>query len=202
MDMGQKIYYLRTQKGLTLEELGNKVGVGKSTVRKWENGMIANMRRDKILKVAEALGTSPSYLMGWEKPEPSPAVYEDNTYAGGILSGQMIPDNCLNPEKIMDSISKADFYLVAKDDSMINARIHDGDIVFVQKQEEVSNGEIAAVILNNEKTASIRRVYYYAKEKLLILKPENPSFEDLIFLGHDLKNARIIGKVIAFQSVI
>lgn len=72
MDMGQKIYNLRTQKGMTLEELGNLVGVGKSTVRKWENGMIANMKRDKILKVSEALGTSPAYLMGWEEPESSP----------------------------------------------------------------------------------------------------------------------------------
>lgn len=202
MDMGQKIYYLRTQKGLTLEELGNMVGVGKSTVRKWENGMIANMRRDKILKVAEALGTSPSYLMGWEKPEPTLALPKGSSYAENIPVGQTLPDNYLNPEKIEDNIAKADFYLVAKDDSMINARIHDGDIVFVHKQEQVNNGEIAAVILNNERTASLRRVYYYAKEKVLILKPENPSFEDSIFMGQDLRNARIIGKVIAFQSMI
>lgn len=67
MDMGQKIYNLRAQKGMTLEELGNKVGVGKSTVRKWENGIIANMKRDKISKVAEALDTTPAYLMGWEE---------------------------------------------------------------------------------------------------------------------------------------
>lgn len=71
MEMGQKIYNLRIQKGLTLEELGNMVGVGKSTVRKWENGMIANMKRDKILKVSEALDTTPAYLMGWEEEEKS-----------------------------------------------------------------------------------------------------------------------------------
>lgn len=68
MNMGEKIKSLREEKGMTLEELGNKIGVGKSTVRKWETGMIANMKRDKILKVAEALNTSPGYLMGWEKP--------------------------------------------------------------------------------------------------------------------------------------
>lgn len=67
MDMGSKIHLLRTQNNMTLEELGNKVGVGKSTVRKWENGIIANMKRDKILKVAEALNTSPAYLMGWKE---------------------------------------------------------------------------------------------------------------------------------------
>lgn len=65
MDMGEKIKSLRLQKGMTLEELGEKVGVGKSTVRKWENGIIANMRRDKIAKIADALETSPAYLMGW-----------------------------------------------------------------------------------------------------------------------------------------
>ena len=66
MDMGEKIKSLREQRGMTLEELGNKVGVGKSTVRKWETGMIANMRRDKIAKVANALDVEPAYLMGWE----------------------------------------------------------------------------------------------------------------------------------------
>ena len=66
MEMGEKIYNLRKEKGLTLEELGNLVGVGKSTVRKWEKGMIANMKRDKISKLASALNVSPAYLMGWE----------------------------------------------------------------------------------------------------------------------------------------
>lgn len=67
MDMGQKIKFLREQQNMTLEELGNKVGVGKSTVRKWENGIIANMRRDKIAKIATALNCSPAYIMGWEE---------------------------------------------------------------------------------------------------------------------------------------
>lgn len=67
MNMGQKIKMLRENKGMTLEELGNKVGVGKSTVRKWETGMIANMRRDKISKLAKALGVSSSYLMDWDE---------------------------------------------------------------------------------------------------------------------------------------
>lgn len=61
-----KIKQLRKQHGLTLEEVGNAVGVGKSTVRKWETGDIANMRRDKIASLAEALHTTPGYLMGWE----------------------------------------------------------------------------------------------------------------------------------------
>ena len=70
--MAQRIMKLRKEKGLTLEQVAAVVGVGKSTVRKWENGIIANMRRDKIAGLAKALGTTPEYLMGWEEKESSP----------------------------------------------------------------------------------------------------------------------------------
>ena len=65
--MAQKIKDLRQQRGMTLEQVANIVGVGKSTVRKWETGMIANMKRDKIAALAQALGTTPAYLMGWKE---------------------------------------------------------------------------------------------------------------------------------------
>ena len=71
-NMAQRIRELRKEKGLTLEQVADIVGVGKSTVRKWETGMIANMKRDKIASLAKALGTTPEYLMGWDKKENSP----------------------------------------------------------------------------------------------------------------------------------
>ena len=71
--MAQRIKTLRQEKNLTLEQVADVVGVGKSTVRKWETGMIANMRRDKIADLAKALGTTPAYLMGWEEKESSPS---------------------------------------------------------------------------------------------------------------------------------
>lgn len=78
--MAQRIKALRQEKGLTLEQVADIVGVGKSTVRKWETGMIANMRRDKIADLAKALGTTPAYLMGWKeedtKKEDSPSEPE------------------------------------------------------------------------------------------------------------------------------
>lgn len=69
--MGNRIKELRKAKGLTLEQVGDAVGVGKSTVRKWETGMIANMRRDKIASLAKVLGTTPAHLMGWKEKEIS-----------------------------------------------------------------------------------------------------------------------------------
>lgn len=73
LDMAKRIKELRLSLNLTLEEVANQVGVGKSTVRKWETGMIANMKRDKIAALAKALHTTPTYLMGWsDEPELPP----------------------------------------------------------------------------------------------------------------------------------
>ena len=66
MKIGEKIKKLRLENEMTLEELGQKVGVGKSTVRKWETGMITSMRFDKIIKLADVFHCSPSYLLGFE----------------------------------------------------------------------------------------------------------------------------------------
>ena len=77
MEMKDKIKQRREELGLTLEEVGNIVGVGKSTVRKWETGDIANMRRDKIAKLAVALHTTPAYLLGYEEVEKTAAQKSD-----------------------------------------------------------------------------------------------------------------------------
>ena len=113
MEIGEKIKVLREEKGMTLEELGKKVGVGKSTVRKWETGIIANMRRDKIAKVAAALGVDPAYLMGWED-EPIEIQYsslsshnseELSRYAEYLYLAerQLVTDN--NSDKYIDFIT-------------------------------------------------------------------------------------------------
>lgn len=92
----------------------------------------------------------------------------------------------------------ADFCLKAKGDSMVNARIFDGDIVFIKRQPMVENGDIAAVIINDE--ATLKRVTYFKEQNMLILKPENPAYKDLIFMDGALDQIRILGKAIAFQS--
>lgn len=80
--ISNRIKTLRISKGLTLEQVGNAVGVGKSTVRKWETGMIANMKRDKIASLASALGTTPAYLMGWKEDESEISPHEDKLTEG------------------------------------------------------------------------------------------------------------------------
>ena len=92
----------------------------------------------------------------------------------------------------------ADFCLIARGDSMIGARIHDGDEVFIQQTDLVNNGEIAAVIIDDE--ATLKRVYYYPEESKIVLSPENPHYEPLEFVGEELNQIRILGRAVAFQS--
>lgn len=210
MEMGKKIHELRMQKGMTLEELGNIVGVGKSTVRKWENGIIANMKRDKILKVSVALGVSPAYLMGWQESTDEEIISLNNVHPIELKRFPMLGDIACGVPKYTNEDREsyvmagtninADFCLRASGDSMVGARILDGDIVFIRKQDMVENGEIAAVVVNNDSEVTLKRLYYYPDKGLLILKPENPAYEDLIFSGNELNQVHVLGKAMAFQS--
>lgn len=74
MELYEKIKARRLELGLTLEDVGNIVGVGKSTVRKWETGNIADMKRDKIALLSKALKVSPLFIMGIDEESPGPSI--------------------------------------------------------------------------------------------------------------------------------
>lgn len=202
---GEKIKALRTEHNLTLEQVGNAVGVGKSTVRKWENGMIVNMRRDKIADLAKVLHTTPAYLMGWKDELQIDNLFRIETrkfpLLGNIACGTPIfadDDKELYVEA--GSGIDADFCLRAKGDSMIGARIFDGDIVFIRQQEMVNDGEIAAVLIEDE--ATLKRVQYNHEDNELLLFAENPKYKTMRFSGEELNHIRILGRAVAFQSDI
>ena len=202
-----RIRELRAKHGLTLEQIAQQVGVGRSTVRKWETGIIENMRRDKIAKLAAALHTTPGYLMGWtDEPEssvpanviPFPAM-ERTPLLGAIACGSPI----MAQEHIEDYVDKpahirADFALTCKGDSMINARIFDGDIVYIRQQDTVESGEIAAVLIDTE--ATLKRVRLF--DDHISLEPENPQYRPLVLWGDEMNTVRILGKAVAFTSIV
>lgn len=202
-DMGAKIKALREEHDLTLEQVGNAVGVGKSTVRKWETGIIANMRRDKIAALAEVLHTTPAYLMGWKDEIKVDNLFRIETkrfpMLGNIACGQPIfADEQRELYVEAGANIKAEFCLQAKGDSMVGARIYDGDIVFIHQQEMVEDGEIAAVLIGDE--ATLKRVQYNREENELLLFAENPKYKTMRFTGEELNQIRILGKAVAFQS--
>lgn len=205
-NIGELIEKRRKELGLTLEEVGNYVGVGKSTVKKWETGYISNMRRDKISLLAKILQISPTELIGDYSDDIysqfdniSPIRTQRIPLLGEIACGK--PIYCDEDRESYVEVGadiRADFCLRAKGDSMIGARIMDGDIVFIREQPIVENGEIAAVIIDDE--ATLKRVYYYKDSGKLILQAENAKYSPLIYEGEELNSIRILGKAIAFES--
>lgn len=208
MGMAERIKERRNFMGFTQEELGEKLGLQKSAIAKYENGRVENIKRSVIADMAKVLGCSPAYLMGWDNEEKFVSL--NNTYQielkrfpmlGKIACGKPTYTNEDRESYVMAGADiKADFCLQASGDSMINARILDGDIVFIRKQDIVENGEIVAVVVNNDSEATLKRFYYYAEKSMVILKAENPAYEDMIFINEELNNFHVLGKVIAFQS--
>lgn len=213
MEIGDRIKRRREELDMSQEELAFKVGYkSRSSVNKIEiDGR--GLPQKKILDFANALQTTPAYLMGWDEKLEETEFEEqvskyDNLYKidkkkfpllGNVACGEPIfADEDRESYILAGTDIKADFCLICKGDSMINARIYDGDIVFIKKQDIVNNGEIAVVIIDNE--ATLKRFYYYKDQDMVILKPENSKYEDIILVGEELNKVRVLGKAVAFQS--
>ena len=192
----------RIELGLTMKDVADYVGVSEGTVSRWESGNIANMKRSRIYKLAEALKLSPLVLLGVESsttPDnllPMPAMRKIplvGSIACGtpILAAENIEGDVDIPEHI-----HADFALRCKGDSMINARIYDGDIVYIRQQDTVEHGQIAAVLINDE--ATLKRVHLFPDH--VVLEAENPQYRPRTFWGEEMNSLRILGKAVAFTS--
>ena len=196
----------RTELGLTVEELAHKMGYkDKSSISKIENGK-ADIPQSKIAAFADALQTTPAYLMGWEEqPEPKkptiPPGFEPMPkmkkiqLIGSIACGEPIPAE-QNIEKMVDVPEniRCDFSLTCHGDSMVDAGIHDKDVVYIRIQPEVENGEIAAVRIDGE--ATLKRVYY--NPGTLTLMPANPAYAPMVYTGPQLEEVHIEGKAVGW----
>ena len=211
--LNEKIKHLRKEKGLSLEQLAEMIGTSRQTVHRYETGVITNIPSEKVEAMAKALGTTPQALMGWEEESDFSTF---NSISGVSLSSvktKSLPilGNVACGEPIFASEEKshfvrakaslgADFCLTARGDSMINARIFDGDLLFVRKQDSVDDGEIAVVLIDDE--ATVKRVYFNRDDGILTLMPENPTYKPMRYMGRELDRIRILGKVISGQYKI
>lgn len=196
----------RTELGLTVEELAHKMGYkDKSSISKIENGK-ADIPQSKIAAFADALQTTPAYLMGWEEqPEPKKPIIPPGfepmpkmkkiPLIGAIACGEPITAE-QNIEKMVDVPEniRCDFSLTCHGDSMVDAGIHDKDVVYIRIQPEVENGEIAAVRIDGE--ATLKRVYY--NPGTLTLMPANPAYAPMIYTGSQLEEVHIEGKAVGW----
>lgn len=209
MDFKDKIKFNREKLGYTLEELSKLVGVSAPTIQRYESGEIKNVRRDKISKLAKALNVSPAYLMGWEDENSDPILenipgiitpvkLKKIPILGTIACGKPIlaEENYDGYFMIDENLPYSDFVLRAKGDSMIDANIHEGDLVFFRKQNDVDNGTIAAVLIEDE--ATLKRVN--KSNGTLILQPCNTNYNPIIINKSDNKKVLILGQMVGVYS--
>ncbi len=201
---GERIKYARKACGMTQAELAEKIGVKFSAIHKYENGLVVNLKRDTIAALAKALDVSPTWLMCMDDapsslpsnilplPKMKKVPLVGNIACGTpVLAEQNVEAFLSMPEGV-----NADFCLRCMGDSMINARIFDGDIVYIRQQETVEHGEIAAVLIDTE--ATLKRVYLY--DDRIVLEAENPQYRPKSYWGEDMNNVRILGRAVAFTS--
>lgn len=212
--IGSRIRNRREELGLSQDELGKRLGYkSRSSINKIELDQ-RNLTQSKIKAIAEALETTPAYIMGWDEPDQKldkeNLKFFDNLFPietkkfpliGNIACGKpILADEQFEAYIEAGANIKADFCLRAKGDSMIGARIYDGDIVFIRKQEMVDDGEIAAVLIDDE--ATLKRAYYDQESNVIQLFAENPQYKTMRFAGEELDHIRILGKAVALQTDI
>lgn len=200
-------------RGIRATELALRTGLSKARISQYVNGKFIP-KSDAVLLLAEALRVSELWLLGKTSDMEATAPTEDvlpcpenisplrlrrfpvlGEIACGLPTLAVEDPDC---SYVTAADTDADFCLTAKGDSMIGARIFDGDEVFIQRTDVVENGEIAAVVVEGE--ATLKRLYYYPAEEKLVLAAENPDYPPLVFIGSELESIHILGRAVAFQS--
>ncbi|MEE1503671.1 MAG: S24 family peptidase [Acutalibacteraceae bacterium] len=204
--MKNNIKKLREQRGWSIKETAQLLQIPYTTYISYEKSE-RKPSPETLAKIAQLFETSIDFLVGVVSIQdvlslsnilPIPET-KQIPLLGTIACGEPIVaieniDNYITVE----SKANVDFALKCKGDSMINARIFDGDIVYIHAQPDVENGEIAAVLIDNE--ATLKRVYKHPNK--LILSPCNPIHNDLVYTDSELENIRILGKAVMFVSLV
>lgn len=214
MTLGDVIYEYRMKHNISMDKFSELSGISKGYISMLEKnqtqrGDEPSPSIDMYRNVAKAIGLDVDELIRMVEGNIElpctiqniislPKMYKVpliGTIACGapILADEHIEDYVDIPEHI-----RADFALTCKGDSMINARIFDGDIVYIRQQETVESGEIAAVLIDND--ATLKRVRLF--DDHISLEPENPQYRPIVLWGEDMNTVRILGRAVAFTSTI
>lgn len=193
----------RTELKLTLEQVGQAVGVGKSTVKKWEDGYISNMRRDKIALLAKVLKMNPvSFITGEFKEEEDQAtplpqtnvfmrpVYDSISAGFGVIA-QDVPVDYMPTYITCPSEQDKYIWINVHGDSM-SPLIDDGSKILIKKQTSVDSGQIAAVLVDDEE-AVVKKILY--NDNTVELHSVNPYYPPRVFKNNDVTRVQILGLV-------
>ena len=180
MTIGERIKKLRKEKGISVDKLAELIGKDRATIYRYESKDIENMPTGVLEPLSKALGTTPAFLMGWESNEQ-------------VLPANLLPLKKVRRVVMLPEDVNADFVLKCQGDSMIDANIQDGDLVFIEESPVVENGEIAAVVIGEE--ATLKKVYY--QNDTITLLPANSAYAPMVYHKEEINNIRICGKAVA-----
>lgn len=190
----------RKELGLTLEDVGKAVGVGKSTVKKWETGFIENMKRDKIAKLAIVLNVSPLEIMGIEQETNKKGI--SVPVLGKVVAGIPIEavEEILDYEEITQEMaSQGDYFGLQVKGNSMEPKFSEGDVVIVRKQSDVDTGDIAIVLVNGNE-ATIKKIR--KREDGIELVPSNHDYDIAFYSNKQIEELPIviIGKVVELRA--
>ncbi len=208
---GDRLFRLRKENDLTIDEFAQEMSkrfpdskLSKPMVSRYENNVHKPQRFSLVQEIAEFYGVTTDFLMGrtddkYEKID-NMRTYKKIPLLGSIAAGLPIlaQENIEDYEYVPEDMN-VDFCLRVQGDSMINARILDGDLVFIRQQKDIENGEIAAVLVDGE-NATLKRIY--KGTGTITLHSENPNYPDQVFAKKDMRQISIIGKAIRFSSEV
>lgn len=188
MKLSELLTYYRHRDALSLESVGDFVGVSKSTVKRWESGESSNVPQARLDRLSELFGIDvQACLQGHVKP-----------ILGYVKAGYDLfaNENLLGYEEVSArEAAQGDYYLRVQGDSMTGSRIYDGDLVYVKSCSDVENGDIAVVLLNQNEV-TIKKIL--KKEHTVILMATNPTVEPRVFTQQEIEEGqmKIIGRVL------
>ena len=207
MKIGMKLRNLRIARELTLEDMANIMEATPVSVYYWESGQ-RSPKIKYLQRICERYGIDLSTFIDEDNDIFDSDLPRNVTKMPQTRTVPLIGDiACGDPIAALEDGSqtvqmpeniRADLALTCRGDSMINARIFDGDIVYIRRQPDIESGEIAAVIIDGE--ATLKRVYKFPDH--ILLQPENPAYRPIVLWEQDLDTVRILGKAVAFTSTI
>lgn len=226
MTIGDVILSYRKKHGISQREFSKLCGLSNGSISILEKGINPKTKENivptlsTLNNLAKGMGITINTLIEMVDDLPISLVDEIVPYSSNNIENASKYDNILAVKKVklpilgeiacgqpiyaeeqheiyidVENNYGANFCLKAKGESMLNAGISDGDIVLIKEMKIVNNGEIAAVIIGDD--ATLKRVYYYPDKGKLILTPENPNYEPLVYIGEEINDISILGKAVA-----
>ena len=206
LEAGLRIKKRREELGLTMEQVGNKLGINKSTVKRYEDGVTRRITIATYEKLAEILKTTVIYLMEGVEETKKPVSFEKPVVTmhpipilGVIRAGEPViaSTDILGYTYIQDNNFEEYFALKVKGDSMDLVNIKEGSVVVCHKQDYIENGDIAVVLIDNE-DATVKRVYMEGSVATLMPQSSNPENKPII-VNLKEQDFKIMGRVVKVE---